>query len=508
MGELGEQKRAVIYTRVSSKEQVDGSSLDTQERYCREYADRYGFLVDKVFVERGESAKTANRTELQSMLHYVGVNFRHLSAVIVYKVDRWARSTKDHGDLRAIINHLGLRLLSATENLEDTPVGHFVENELANFAQFDNEIRGERCKNGMIDAVNAGKYVWQAPLGYVNGRAKCEPSLQPASPSIVALVRKSFELVDSGYSVTEALQRVTNEGLRARTGRELSRNTFRTMLMNKRYIGLIEGFGKMVRGDFEPLVSEDVFYRIQPKLHRAPLPMRVVYRKDNPEFPLRGVLLCPRCGHRLTASESKGNGGKYGYYSCPSCGKFRARKEGLERHFVEALAGLSLQRDYARLLEIAIDTNLERQRSWMKHETISVQQQISDLKAREMKIVEKTLSDVIPEDRAKELLAIAATQEEELREKLALVSQSALATPDVVKTGLNILTDMRSFWAESDLTTKQQFQGFVFPKGIAIEDSRFGTSETAACLKLRQLPANPGNIVVGPPGFEPRTKWL
>ena len=74
---------AVIYTRVSSKYQVDNYSLDTQERACREFAARAGYDVIKVFTERGESAKTADRTELQAMLKYVAENARVLGTVIV-----------------------------------------------------------------------------------------------------------------------------------------------------------------------------------------------------------------------------------------------------------------------------------------------------------------------------------------------------------------------------------------------------------------------------------------
>ena len=62
-------KRAVIYVRVSTKEQVDeGNSLSTQEKMCREYTSKNGYEVVHVYIEQGESAKTALRTELQKML--------------------------------------------------------------------------------------------------------------------------------------------------------------------------------------------------------------------------------------------------------------------------------------------------------------------------------------------------------------------------------------------------------------------------------------------------------
>ena len=61
----------------------------------------------------------------------------------------------------------------------------------------------------------------------------------------------------------------------------------------------------------------------------------------------------------MTASNSKGNGGKYGYYSCSKCDKSRFRKEELQRWFVQGLQGLSLKKEYLEALSVAIDVNLE-----------------------------------------------------------------------------------------------------------------------------------------------------
>jgi site-specific DNA recombinase len=184
---------AVIYTRVSSKEQTDNYSLETQERTCREYAGREGLDVLRVFVESGESAKTANRVELQAMLKYVAENARTLSAVIVYKVDRLARNSTDHGNLRVQLGTCGVRLQSATENLDDSPAGRFAETTLSAIAQLDNEVRAERAKSGMTAAVSAGRFVWRAPIGYVNG-PRSGPSLTPDSPVVSGLVKKAWSL--------------------------------------------------------------------------------------------------------------------------------------------------------------------------------------------------------------------------------------------------------------------------------------------------------------------------
>ncbi len=61
--------KAVIYTRVSTVEQAEmNKSLDNQEEACRTYAAKQNLDVLKVFKEEGESAKTADRTQLKELV--------------------------------------------------------------------------------------------------------------------------------------------------------------------------------------------------------------------------------------------------------------------------------------------------------------------------------------------------------------------------------------------------------------------------------------------------------
>jgi site-specific DNA recombinase len=99
--------RAVIYCRVSTKDQVQNLSLPTQQRVCTEFCQRQGWSVDLVFVERGESAKTANRTELKKLLAYCREHKGRVQCVVVYSVNRFAREKYDHYALRAQLQRPG-----------------------------------------------------------------------------------------------------------------------------------------------------------------------------------------------------------------------------------------------------------------------------------------------------------------------------------------------------------------------------------------------------------------
>jgi DNA invertase Pin-like site-specific DNA recombinase len=118
---------AVIYVRVSTKEQTENLSLPTQLRSCEEYCQRQGCQVLERFKEEGESAKTADRTELQNLLKYCRTNKGKVHFVVVYNLTRFAREKYDHFALRAHLKSLGISLRSATEPIDDTSTGKLTE---------------------------------------------------------------------------------------------------------------------------------------------------------------------------------------------------------------------------------------------------------------------------------------------------------------------------------------------------------------------------------------------
>jgi len=143
---------AVIYCRVSTKEQVDNLSLPTQERESRRYCERAGYGVARVFVERGESAKTADRPQLLAMLEWCRKNKDTVDVVVVYAVSRLARRQYDHHTIRMMLSRYGISLRSVTEPIDDSPTGKAMEGMLSVFSQLDNDMRSERHAFGVLTA--------------------------------------------------------------------------------------------------------------------------------------------------------------------------------------------------------------------------------------------------------------------------------------------------------------------------------------------------------------------
>jgi site-specific DNA recombinase len=260
---------AVIYTRVSTGRQVENTSLDGQERACSEYCSRNGWRVLKVFREEGESAKTYDRTQLIEALRFCRENKPRPTYFVVYDVKRFARNAEDHQALRRTLNNWDIKLRSATQNIGEKPEERFMEVILSGESEYDNAVRKERSVAGMATRLRNGVWTFKAPLGYSNTKDGGVKTIVP-DPDRAPLIHEAFERFATGAHKRQAvLEWVNDKGLRNWKGKRVSTETFRRMLWNPLYAGRIvvqgtkEGAGADWRfaekGNFQPIVSEDVF---------------------------------------------------------------------------------------------------------------------------------------------------------------------------------------------------------------------------------------------------------
>jgi len=330
---------AIIYVRVSTSEQAEfGYSLKAQEETCLDYAKRYGYKVLKIFVEKGESAKTLNRTELKTMLEYARINKNKIDALIIYKIDRLSRNSLDCISLRYKLDRYGIDLKSVTEPFDDSAVGTFTADLFSIIASLDNNIRAERTKAGMKQAVKEGRWLWNAPFGYTYKYINQKSYLIPSQDADI--VRKIFTDFINGkkqYQIADELN--------------LSRQHLSNILKNPLYIGKLKTnfFDKLTDGIHEPIIDEITFYKAQYILNPNKKSYNIKY-KDL--FPLKGFLKCPLCERKLTASFSKGRHKRYSYYHCTTkgCSYKPIRTDYAEYLFVEYLKSFEMEKEFINIL--------------------------------------------------------------------------------------------------------------------------------------------------------------
>ena len=300
----------LLYARVSTEDQAE-LSVPAQLDAMRDYAQQRGWKVLEEFLEPGVSAKTTQRPALQGLLSRVRKNEPKAEIVLVHKVDRLARNVYDHATIKALFQQHGCRLVSVSENIDDTVTGQLVENIMASIAQFYSGNLGEEVKKGMRQKVKNGGWPHLPPLGYIlKPRIKAKSTVEideHAGP----LVRLCFELYATGrWGVRALADHLYKEGLRSRNGHKLAQSNIRKMLANPFYVGRVRWEGKEFPGNHDPLVTSELFELVQKVIgHRKTDPKAAL---QPTAFPLKVVAVCASCRGKMTAEMH----GAWSYYRC------------------------------------------------------------------------------------------------------------------------------------------------------------------------------------------------
>ncbi|MFZ3188871.1 MAG: recombinase family protein, partial [Candidatus Sulfotelmatobacter sp.] len=330
---------AVLYVRLSTDEQANQvQNLPTQERKCTDRCKRDGLTIDKTFTD-AESARTAERPQFQAMLDYCRKHKGKITHVVFTDLSKLARNVGDQSVTLATLRQLGITPVSCDERIEDSAAGKLSVNLLGAVNQFFSDSLSERIKYRMSAGVQQGRWLWVAPIGYLNVKATSGPELR-IDPQRADLVRKAFELVASRtYTLEEVLRRINLLGLNTRHGRPLTKQTLSRLLRNQIYAGWIVSGENKVKGLHQPLVTQTLFDDVQDAL-AGKTSAPVVHKKVNSEFPLKGFVMCSGCGKKLTAGFVKGRKEKYPRYWCwnTTCTvRVSASREEIESAFVGIL---------------------------------------------------------------------------------------------------------------------------------------------------------------------------
>lgn len=478
---------AVAYIRVSSQKQVDGgSSLDTQEKQVRAYAEAKGYLLSRVFREEGESAKTDQRPVLQEMLEHCTKLDLATNVVIIPKIDRLARNVLDYTSLRVRLSKLKIRLESIGEKIEDSPVGRFTETLLASVAQFDNEIRSERSRGGMVEAVSQGRWVWPAPYGYRNVRVNGKGTIEP-NPGEAPFVREAFHQLALGHQSAPIIW----NRLRA-SGMPISRTRFYSMIENPVYQGKIVAFDGTFDAapPFVPLVSEPVALRARRALRPSNNPQQ--YQVEREDFPIRGTALC-QCGRLLTGywARSK-SGNRYAYYRCMTCPRTNYPRLLVEERFTEFLNAYDFDESEWQFLK----TQLQELDGRVQEEALTSRERRearrADLEQLAESITVKNATGVIPDDIASAQLRRISTELGEIKTRQDDQSEP-VEVSSLVDFAASFVGRIGGYWSRLSLVFKKDLLRFMFPQGVLF-DPRTGFRTPAKSL-LERVKAEIGDVV-------------
>jgi site-specific DNA recombinase len=317
---------ALIYLRVSTVRQAtkngeaEGYSIPAQREACLRRARELGAEVIEEFIDAGASARSADRDGLQRML--TRVREGDISYVIVHKLDRLARSRIDDAEIATIFHLSGTTLVSASEQIDDSPSGSLLHGIMAAIAEHYSKNLSHEAKKGMAEKVRRGGTPNVAPLGYLNATQRVsgiEVKTVVVDPDRAHHVRWAFEQYATGdLAISDLRDALEERGLKSRTtrkvvGKPISSAQLHRMLTHPYYKGQVVFNGVIYDGNHEPLVDDVLWQRVQDVLAGRRIAGDRSWRHSHH---LKGALYCARCGSRLGYGTSKGRGGEYDYFFC------------------------------------------------------------------------------------------------------------------------------------------------------------------------------------------------
>ncbi|WP_367398630.1 recombinase family protein [Sphingobium sp. OAS761] len=503
---------AVIYCRVSSKKQTeDGNGLDSQETTCREYAERKGYRVLRVFSD-DLSGKTEQRDGLKEMVAFLKKR-RSGTKVIIDDLNRLARSVRTHFAIRDAIGKAGGKLESPKRIFADDPEEDILEVIEAAFAGEHRRKNAEQTLTRMRARCLNGYWCLALPLGYKYYKVKGQGALIQRDEPKATIIQNALESFACGQLQTQAevarFLQSHPDFPRTRHGR-VTDDQAHNILTNPLYAGYVHvpRWDVSLRPGHHPaLIDYETFRKIERRLaSKDKIPER---SNRDTDFALRGAVVCGHCGTRLTSCWAKGSHARYPYYHCREKGCVAygrsIPRDRIEGEFEALLKTLQPSRDlfamthkaFRILWQEQIDNACERKRH-LKGEVKRIEQEIDQLVSRVVGASSETLIQAY-ERRIQELEQSKA----EHTDMLANCGRPAMDFDTAFRTAMAFFSNPYKLWVSGLADHKKLVLKLAFSRPLEyVRESGFRTPLTSSPFTILSGFSGEGRGMAHPERFE------
>lgn len=432
-------KVGVSYLRVSTKEQAakggqnEGFSIPAQREANRRKAASMGAVIIEEFVDAGESARSADRPDLQRMLQYLATH--PVDFVFVHKVDRLARNRLDDVEITLAIRRSGAMLVSASENIDETPSGMLLHGIMSSIAEYHSLNLATEVLKGMGEKAKLGGTPGRSPLGYRNigrftpeGREDRTVEIDPDRGPLIAWAFKAYATGDwTLRTLTDELELrgLTTRRTPKQPARAIPPNVLHQILTNPYYKGEVVYRGVRHPGRHEPLVDEPTWQQVQDVLA-----INLVGEKQREHrHYLKSSIFCGVCGSRLIITNAKNRYGVvYPYYVCigrqmkrTPC-RFKAIliakvEKLIEDHWATVQLDPALRTD----IEAALKAELADRTKEAQQAQHQLERKRANLLAQRQKLLDAIYAGAVPLD-------MIATEQDRISTQLTTIEQRLSAT--------------------------------------------------------------------------------
>jgi len=491
-------KTAVLFVRTSTQDQYErGFSPESQKKILQEAAKNHD--VVRTF-SLAESAKISERRkQFHEMVQFVKENM--VDAIFALSHDRLARHYKDFATLQSLIDDNGVSIVLVESNKtvsKDSPISdRFLFQILAALAEADNRKRSADTKRGMAQAASTGNVPHLVPNGYLNvGDEKTRSVI--VDEKRAPLIKWAFEAyAEGGWSLTKMAAELNARGLTfkpsaKRPERPITDGNLYKTLTNRFYAGEFKSGGTWHKGNYQTLVSGEVWQKVQSRLNDN---LTASHPETKKFFAFRPYLKCGFCHCSLTAAEMPGRHGKghFRYYFCTS-GKRRVdadwykKKFGTvrcpQRHWKEAEIDEAIKKEIGKLylddvivgeVKKQLKETDERQDKYERRELLRLE------KERTRKRTHLKLSY---RDRLDGMLSVADYSEiqtgiqndlDRIEQDIKKLSQQNLKAREQGSQVIELLNGVAKIYAKADMETKHEILGVLLERVVARGNDLFIT---------------------------------
>jgi site-specific DNA recombinase len=504
-------KVAVSYLRVSTRDQAfrgegdnEGFSIPAQREANRYKALSMGALVVKEFVDRGASARSANRPELQLMLEYLTEH--DVDYVIVHKLDRLARNRSDDVEISKSLEASNVRLVSTTESIDQTPSGMLLHGIMSSIAEFYSRNLAAEVMKGMTQKARSGGTVGRAPIGYRNFRTTDGEGRESRTVVIdderAPMIKRAFELYATGdWTISNLVDYLNERGLTTVSTPKLAskpilEGLLHKVLINPYYKGQTRFQGVEYEGRHEALVDDLTWQRVQDVLASHVNGERL---RKHPHF-LKSTVFCGQCGERLLVQHStSGSGLVYPYFYCSGRQSKRTKctqkavliyevEQKLEDHYLQ----IQLEQSFRNSVEKMIREEFQKTKAQNEGELQILKREREKLERQREKLMEAHYAGAIPVD-------LLGQEQERIGRALGQITSTLSATQTKFETvennlqqALDLTVDCGVAYKNAPEHIKRMFNQAFFEKVLVV-----GVVENPGDVRVEAKLRPPFDVLLG-----------
>jgi site-specific DNA recombinase len=334
-GHGAKPERVALYLRVSSEEQRERQSIETQREFLEQYRQLYELEVAEIFEDDGVSGTIPLHERPEGRRLLEDAQDGRFETLLVYRLDRLGRSLLVIVDGHNRLDSLEVALRSATEPIDtSTPSGRLIFQMLASFAEYERETIRERTRAGLHRAFRGGKHMGRIPYGYrATEDARLEVEAEEAE-----IVREIITNIAEGSTLYREARRLNDVGVPSpgwrygtgvrKPGRSWSATTISNLINQPAYSGIhrvrINGGKDSIEREMPAIVTPNLQERAKAALSHN---KRYRNRKTDRKYLLAGLVKCAVCGSACVGHPRTSGGKKYHFYACSERSTERVRKD-------------------------------------------------------------------------------------------------------------------------------------------------------------------------------------